>query len=197
MRKIVLHKRRNGCWSSTGTTWYSMNSGASSTGDDGEPDDESEDSEDIDDEPKKPKRTVQQLSREAARRRREARDLRAENERLKAQLAGDGKNTGTNDTTRADFILALAEAGLKRDRIRAATKLIDLDEYDDVDEAIEELREEHPFLFGPESGDDQPMGRTAPAMNNSRRKPGKETQDQRASRLAKRFPALQNRVSPR
>lgn len=36
-------------------------------------------------------------------------------------------------------------------------------------------------------------GRTAPAMNNGRRKPGKETPEQRKARLAKKFPALQGR----
>ncbi len=41
--------------------------------------------------------------------------------------------------------------------------------------------------------EDQKTGRTAPAMNNGRRKPGKETPEQRKARLAKKFPALQNR----
>lgn len=194
MKRITLKKRRNGCWSATGNTWHSMGTGASgTTGDDDSDDSDSEDEEEATD--RKPKKTVQQLSREAARRRREARDWKQRAEAAEAKLAGDGKSSGMNDTTRADFLLALVEAGLKRDRIRAATKLIDLDEFEDVDEAIEELRAEHPFLFGSESGDDTgKTGRTAPSMNNGRKKLTRETSEQKASRLAKRFPALQGRV---
>lgn len=38
------------------------------------------------------------------------------------------------------------------------------------------------------------MGRTAPAMNNGRKKPGRETEQQKAARLALKFPALGGRI---
>jgi hypothetical protein len=192
-----MRKRRTG-WCSMSTGGGSYNSPNVKDDAASDADDDSDDDDDGD-EPRKPKRSIQKLSNEAARRRRENRELKAENDRLKAQLADDGKATGTSDSTRADFILALAEAGLKRDRIRAATKLVDLDEFDDVEDAIEELKAEHPFLFGPESNDDEKpkTGRTAPSMNNGRRKPGKETEEQRRIRLSSKYPALQGRWSPR
>lgn len=196
MKKINLRKRRNGQWCSmsTGGSYNSPNVKDDAASDADDSDDEDDDD---GDEPKpKPKRSRQQLSNEAARRRRENRELRAENERLKAQLADDGKSTGASDGLRSDLVMELAGAGLKKDQIRAAMKLVDLDEYDNVDEAIEDLRDQYPSVFTSDSPSDK-MGRSAPAMNNGRRKPGKETEDQRRIRLSQKYPALQGRWSPR
>lgn len=77
-------------------------------------------------------------------------------------------------------------------------KLVDLDSYDSADDALGDLRDQYPSVFSGQSDDEATTtGRTAPRMNNGRKKLTKETDEQKASRLAKRFPVLQGRVSPR
>ncbi len=187
MHRVITRKRRNGCWS-TGSVWHSMSQGTGSVQDNN--DEDTDDTGSDDDSDDDPKARIQALSKEAARRRRQAREWRQRAEAAEAKLASEGKGTGQVDS--ADLVLAMVSAGMKPDRIKAAMKLVDFDSFADPEDAIEELREEHPFLFS--SGDDEgKFGRTAPTMNNNRQKPGKETPDQRAKRLAKRFPALGNR----
>jgi hypothetical protein len=185
MRSAILRKRRNGSWSGV-STWFSMGQGGGSV-----QDNQDDDTDDGDDADADPQHRIQKLSQEAARRRRQAREWRQRAEAAEAQLASEGK--GRAGMGSADVVLAMVSAGMKPDRIKAALRLVDFDSYTDAEDAIEELREECPFLFGGESEQGQTTGRTAPAMNNSRQKLGRETQQQRAQRLAKRFPALGNR----
>lgn len=190
MRKVNMRKRRNG-------VWHSMGAGGSYNSPNVKDDAESDADDDSDDDEPQPKRKHDpdkaRLSSEAARRRREAREWRQRAEAAEAQLANDGKSTGASDGLRSDLILELADAGLKKDQIRAAMKLVDLDDYDNADDAIEDLREQYPSVFT-SNAPNETMGRTAPAMNNGRRKPGKETEEQRRVRLSQKFPALRGRA---
>lgn len=186
--KIRQHKRRTGHWCSIGQ-------GSGSVQDDHDDDDDDDDdtpSRSRSDDPEK-----KRLIAENKRRRQRAREYKEKWEAAERKLAESGRDTGggSTGTDSAELVLAMVSAGMKPDRIRAAMKLVDFDSFDDPDDAIDDLRSEHPFLFT-DADDDAPSrtGRTAPSMNNGRQKPGRETKEQRAERLSRQFPALQGRV---
>lgn len=152
-----MRKRRTGMWCSMGQGSGSTGRASSKTIPDGTGDefDEADDTGDGDtvlapDERRK-------LRNEAKRRRLQVKELRQENDALKAKLAGTNKG-GSSGPDPSEVILGLVEAGLSRTRIRMAMKLVDLASVADVDDAIEDLREEYPELFAPEhkhdDGDD-------------------------------------------
>jgi len=187
----MTRKRRTGQWCSIGQGSGSVQGGQSDDDDTGE-DDESTDDGRTQNKSSDPEK--KRLIAENKRRRMQARQWRQRAEAAEAKL---GEGNTLSDAARADVILAMAEAGLKKDRIRAALKLVDWETVDDPEDAITDLRAEHPFLFDGTSGADDDgqgfQGRTAPAMNNSRGKLNKESDQQKAARLAKKFPALGRR----
>lgn len=190
MRKIVMRKRRTGWCSMGGGSYNSPNvkdDATSDAGDDSD-DDQSDDDRDY----------RRKLSQEAAKYRRRSVEYRKENERLKAQLAKDGQEPPTPPPavgTMVSTVRALIQAGVSDDAMELIADRIDWSDVASPEDLVDELRERHPSLFGQTSDDDAPkkMGRTAPAMNNGRRKPGRETESQKAARLAQRFPALGRR----
>jgi hypothetical protein len=104
--------------------------------------------------------------------RKERDTLRAEVAQLRKQLSDDGqtpnRQTGPDPS---EVVLTLVEAGLSRDRIRAAVKLVDWSTVTDIGDAIEELREEHPFLFE-SSEQKQELPGQGGKGNNSRNRAG-------------------------
>lgn len=195
MKKINMRKRRTGIWCSMGGGSYNSPNVKGDAADDA-----SDDSDDDQDDPE-PNR-VQQLSSEAARYRRRLREKERETEQLKAQLAKDGKEPPAPPPpvgTMVSTVQALIRAGISADAIELIADRIDWSDVASPEDVVDELRERHPSLFGQASDDDAPkkMGRTAPAMNNGRRKPGKETEEQRRIRLSQKYPALQGRWMPR
>lgn len=135
----TMRKRRTGNWCSVGQ-------GAGSVQDTGDADDD--DSTDNDD-PMSPEER-KKLSNEAKRRRLQAKEWQKRAEAAEAKLAENGRGTAGPDPS--EVILTLVEAGMSKDRIRAAIKLVDWSSVTDVDDAIDELRDEHPFLFLESSG---------------------------------------------
>lgn len=183
--RSLLRKRRNGHWSMSqqGTGSVQGGSGFSTTDikddaaddakdDDGDDDDESQD-------------TGRQ---EAIKRRIQNKKLRKENERLRAQMAEAGKGDGDVGPDRSEVVLGLVEAGMSKDRVRAAVKLIDWSAVDDVEEAIDELRSEHPFLFEQALSAKQDKS-DLPGTGSShrgRRKPSGPSDDE----LRRKYPSL-------
>lgn len=90
------------------------------------------------------------LNGEARNYRLKAREATRENAQLKqeiAQLKGQLTENGNSTGPRVDVILALVKAGMLSDRLDVASKLIPWGEVDDPDEAVEDLKDAHPFLF--------------------------------------------------
>lgn len=138
-RTTVMRKRRTGIWHAQG-----QGSGYTSPG----IKDDAADDADGDDEPDddlSPEDRLKRANDEAKRRRLQVKELRRENERLKAERADNGG--GGSGPEASEVILALVESGMSKDRIRAAMKLVDWSSVDDVEDAIDDLRDEHPFLF--------------------------------------------------
>lgn len=136
-RQVMMRKLRTGHWASTGQGNGSVQDDASGT------DDENDDAgtgTNLSQEDQ-----IKALKHEARRRRLEAKEAKRERDELKQQMADNGQSHSGPDPS--DVILTLVESGMSKDRIRAAMKLVDWSEVTDVDDAIEELREEHPFLF--------------------------------------------------
>lgn len=190
--RTALRNRRDGMW-------HSMGQGSGSVQDDhAGTDDDADQGEDqprkkYNDDPEKAR-----LIAENKRRRQQAREWRQRAEAAESKLSGsrdEGGGSGADGVNSAELVLAMVSAGMKPDRIKAAMKLVDFDSFDDPDDAIEELREQHEFLFSESDSADtaRKFGRTAPAMNNARGKPGRETDADKLNRLAKRFPALGRR----
>lgn len=145
--RVQLRKTRTGMWHSQGqASGFTSPSIKNDAADDAGDDDSGDDTALAPDERR-------QLRNEAKRRRLQVKELRQENDALKAKLAGTDKG-GSSGPDPSEVILGLVEAGLSRTRIRMAMKLMDLDSVADVDDAIEDLREEYPELFAPERKDD-------------------------------------------
>lgn len=140
---MVMRKRRNGIWHSQG-----QGSGYTSPGIKEDAADDADGDDDPDDD-LSPEDKLKKANGEAKKRRFQVKELRRENERLKAKLAENRGADGAadNSTSREDLVLGLVEAGLSRTRIRMALKLVDVNSVEDVDDAIEDLREEYPDLF--------------------------------------------------
>lgn len=182
VRKVTMRKRRNGMWHSTGQgSGRVIPDGTGDEFDAGSDDDNGDDSDDL-----SPEDQVKKLKNEAKRRRLQVREARRERDELKAQLGENGQSTRP-DTS--EVVLNLVEAGMSRDRIRAAMKLVDWSKVDDVEDAIEDLREEHPFLFessGQQQQDLPPQGGKGNIDKNLRAK----GPDQRT--LANKYTALRH-----
>lgn len=139
-----VRKRRTGMWHSQGQA-----SGFTSPSIKDDAADDAGDDDSADDDTALAPDERRQLRNEAKRRRLQVKELRQENDALKAKLAGTD-NGGSSGPDPSEVILGLVEAGLSRTRIRMAMKLMDLDSVADVDDAIEDLRDEYPELFASE-----------------------------------------------
>lgn len=180
IRKTLWRKRRTGCWASMG-----QGSGKTipdGTGDeyDSADDDDSDDDGDGGDE-------VSKLKREAKRRRLQAKEWRKRAEAAEAKLTENGQSSRP-DTS--DLVLTLVESGLSRDRVRAAIKLIDWDSVEDVDDAIDQLKEDHPFLF--ESHSEQQQQQDLPPQGSKGNRDKNRTNDPSRRQLADKYPALRH-----
>ncbi len=60
-KSVVLHKRRNGCWSTASRTWHSIGQGGGSVHDDSDTDADDSEAEDGA-QPTKARKTIQQVS---------------------------------------------------------------------------------------------------------------------------------------
>lgn len=183
MHNTVWRKRRTG-------HWHSMGQGAGTTGsrrNAAEPGTAEPGTDDVDDDADDDLSLEDQLkaaNSEGKRRRLENKELRRENERLRAQLGDNGQSSQSVDGT--ELVLALIESGLPGNRIRTAMKLID-SSLADPEEAIEQLREEHGFLFEANQRQQQDLPGQGPAHNrdkNRRAYKGDEAE------LRRRYPAL-------
>jgi len=175
--RSLLRKRRTGHWSMSqqGGGSFSTTDIKDDAADDAEDDADNDESQG----------TGRQ---EAIKRRLQNKKLRKENERLRAQMAEAGKGDGDVGPDRSEVVLGLVEAGMSKDRVRAAVKLIDWSAVDDVEEAIDELRSVHPFLFEQASSAKQDKS-DLPGTGSShrgRRKPGGPSDDE----LRRKYPSL-------
>lgn len=182
MRSSVhMRKRRTGHWCSTGQGSGGFTSPTIK-------DDASDDAGDDDGDDLAPEDQLRKVQNEAKKRRLQVRDLRKENADLKAQLAKAGGDGATdNSRARENLVLGLVEAGLSRSRIRMAIKLVDPSTVTDVDDAIDELREEYPDLFEPaEQQQTSELPGQGSRHNGSRSKGGPPSNQD----LINRYPAL-------
>ena len=130
---------------------------------------------------------------ESKRRRIQAREAKRERdewrqraEAAEARLAESGQ--GATGPDPSEVILSLVEAGMSKDRIRAAMKLVDWSRVADVDDAIDDLREEHPFLFEAQSSPQQQQGLPPQGSkgNRDKNKGGAPSQTE----LLRKYPSL-------
>lgn len=172
MKRITMHKRRNGHWCAAGSGSLSNSYNSPEVKDDAAADaaEESDDSEDDDQEPKANKSKPRNAGHEA------------KNYRLRL------RETERVTDLRESVIFALQDAGLGSKKIQFALRGIDWSQEDDPEEVVSTV------MDALDEGGRTTTGRTAPAMNNGRKKLTKETADQKAASLAKRFPALRGRL---
>lgn len=169
-----MSKRRTGCWGVSherSGTWHSTGQGSGGTQDDQgqEGDDADEDEFEEDDDP------VRKANHEAKKHRLQKKQWRNRALAAEAKLAENGDESGGSSVDQSELVLSLVEAGMSRDRIRAAVKLIDWDSIEDVDDAIDQLQEDHAFLFsspGEQSKDGGKLPGTGAKHNGPRNKGG-------------------------
>ncbi len=182
-RHVTWRKRRTGCWVSTGR-YLSTGQGSGKvipdgTGDEFDDADESDDSDDDGGD------QVAKLKQEAKKRRLQAKEWRRRAEAAEAKLAENGQSSRPDNS---DLVLTLVENGMSRDRVRAALKLVDWDSVEDVDDAIDQLKEDHPFLFesGQQQQQEQDLPRQGSRGNRDKNRGGGPSQTE----LYRKYPAL-------
>lgn len=182
MRTNSMRKCRTGIWHSQGQgSGYTAPAIKDDAANDADVDDDPDD--DL-----SPEDMLKKANDEAKRRRLQVKELRRENERLKAERAVNGATGDDSGPDRSEVILSLVEDGLSRDRIRAAMRLIDWSSVDNVEDAIDDLRDEHPFLFEaakPEQ-QDQDLPGTGSRHNGNKNRSKAATNAQ----LAEKYSAL-------